>query len=136
MADIDGPGLATTATAIRDDGGKAVTVVGDVTEEKPAAELIEAAIEHFGQIDGLVNNVGGSRNSKIWDMPVEDWDHTIKLIFVVRSSARAAVPHMMKRKRGAIICLSSGARRVHHGPLYYQGGSAYSTCKAGVHGFA
>ena len=52
LADIDGPGLATTATAIRDDGGEAVTVVGDVTEEKPAAELIEAAIEHFGQIDG------------------------------------------------------------------------------------
>ena len=136
LADIDGPGLATTATAIRDDGGKAVTVVGDVTEEKPAAELIEAAIEHFGQIDGLVNNVGGSRNSKIWDMPVEDWDHTIKLnLRGTFLCTRAAVPHMMKRKRGAIICLSSGAREGTPWTAYYQGGSAYSTCKAGVHGF-
>ena len=45
-------GSRPTATAIRDDGGEVVTVIGDVTEEKPAAELIEAAIEHFGQIDG------------------------------------------------------------------------------------
>ena len=50
LADIDGPGLATTATSIRNDGGEVVTVVGDVTEEKPAVELIDAAIEHFGQL--------------------------------------------------------------------------------------
>ncbi|MEL0113021.1 MAG: SDR family NAD(P)-dependent oxidoreductase, partial [Rickettsiales bacterium] len=43
MADIDGQGLAGTATAIREAGGEAVTVVGDITEEEPAAALIEAA---------------------------------------------------------------------------------------------
>jgi NAD(P)-dependent dehydrogenase (short-subunit alcohol dehydrogenase family) len=136
MADIDGQGLAGTATAIREAGGEAVTVVGDITEEEPAAVLIEAAIEHFGQIDILVNNVGGSRNAKIWDMPVEDWDHTIKLnLRGTFLCTRAAVPHMMRRKRGKIICLSSGAREGTPWTAYYQGGSAYSACKAGVHGF-
>jgi NAD(P)-dependent dehydrogenase (short-subunit alcohol dehydrogenase family) len=136
MADIDGQGLAATATAIREAGGEAVTVVGDITEEEPAAALIEAAIEHFGQIDILVNNVGGSRNAKIWDMPVEDWDHTIKLnLRGTFLCTRAAVPHMMRRKRGKIICLSSGAREGTPWTAYYQGGSAYSACKAGVHGF-
>ncbi|MEL0018246.1 MAG: SDR family NAD(P)-dependent oxidoreductase [Rickettsiales bacterium] len=136
MADIDGQGLAGTATAIREAGGEAVTVVGDITEEEPAAALIEAAIEHFGQIDILVNNVGGSRNAKIWDMPVEDWDHTIKLnLRGTFLCTRAAVPHMMRRKRGKIICLSSGAREGTPWTAYYQGGSAYSACKAGVHGF-
>jgi len=136
LADIEGPGLAQTAAAVRDVGSEVVTVVGDVTEEEPASELITAAIEHFGQIDALVNNVGGSRNSKIWDMPVEDWDYTIKLN--LRSTflcTRSAVPHMMKRKQGAIVCLSSGAREGTPWTAYYQGGSAYSACKAGVHGF-
>lgn len=136
LADIEGPGLAQTAAAVRGFGNEAVTVVGDVTEEEPAIDLINAAIEHFGQIDALVNNVGGSRNSKIWDMPLEDWDYTIKLN--LRSTflcTRAAVPHMMKRKKGVIVCLSSGAREGTPWTAYYQGGSAYSACKAGVHGF-
>jgi NAD(P)-dependent dehydrogenase (short-subunit alcohol dehydrogenase family) len=136
LGDIDGQGLASTAAAIRQAGGEAVTVVGDITEEEPAGNLIEAAIEHFGQIDILVNNVGGSRNSKIWKMPVEDWDYTIKLnLRGTFLCTRAAVPHMIKRKQGKIICLSSGAREGTPWTAYYQGGAAYSTCKAGVHGF-
>jgi len=136
LGDIDGQGLANTAAAIREAGGEAVTVVGDITEEEPAGNLIESAIEHFGQIDILVNNVGGSRNSKIWKMPVEDWDYTIKLnLRGTFLCTRAAVPHMIKRKQGKIICLSSGAREGTPWTAYYQGGAAYSTCKAGVHGF-
>ena len=101
LGDIDGPGLAATATAVREVGGEAVTVVGDITEEEPAAQLIESAIEHYKQIDILVNNVGGSRNSKIWQMSVEDWDYTIKLnLRGTFLCTRAAVPHMRKRSRG------------------------------------
>ena len=136
LADIDGSSLAKTAAVIRSDGGEVVTVVGDITEEVPAAELVDAALEHFGQIDALVNNVGGSRNAKIWDMSVDDWDHTVKLnLRGTFLCTRAAVPHMMKRKQGVIVCLSSGAREGTPWTAYYQGGSAYSTCKAGVHGF-
>ena len=136
LGDIDGEGLASTAAEIRQAGGEAITVVGDVTEEAPAAELIQTAIDNHGQIDTLVNNVGGSRNSKIWQMSLEDWDFTIKLnLRGTFLCTRAAVPHMMTRKQGKIICLSSGAREGTPWTAYYQGGSAYSTCKAGVHGF-
>ena len=44
LADIDGSGLAKTAAVIRSDGGEVVTVVGDITEEVPAAELVDAAL--------------------------------------------------------------------------------------------
>ena len=136
LGDIDGPRLGTTAMKIRDVGGEAVTVVGDITEEDPAFQLIENAIEHFGQIDILVNNVGGSRNAKIWQMSVEDWDYTIRLnLRGTFLCTRAAVPHMIERKRGKIICLSSGAREGTPWTAYYEGGSAYSASKAGVHGF-
>ena len=120
LGDIDETGLEATATIIRDEGGEVVTLIGDITEEEPASQLIESAIAHFGQIDILVNNVGGSRNSRIWEMPVEDWDYTIKLnLRGTFLCSKAAVPHMIQRKQGKIICLSSGAREGTPWTAYY-----------------
>lgn len=136
LGDIDADGLAASAAAVKSAGAEVETLVGDVTEEGPAAALVQKAIDQFGQIDILVNNVGGSRNSKIWEMPVEDWDYTVKLnLRGTFLCTRAAAPHMMEKRYGKIICLSSGAREGTPWTAYYQGGSAYSTCKAGVHGF-
>jgi 3-oxoacyl-[acyl-carrier protein] reductase len=117
--------------------GRAAGVVGDVTEEEPAARLVAAAVERGGgRLDILVNNVGGSRNARIWEMSAADWDFTLRLN--LRSTflcTRAAVPHMMKRRYGRIVCISSGAREGTPWTAYYQGGAAYSAAKAGVHGF-
>ena len=136
VGDIDKLGLEATATKIRDGGGEVVTLVGDITEEETASQLIKSAITDFGQIDILVNNVGGSRNSRIWQMPVEDWDYTIRLnLRGTFLCTKAAVPHMIERKSGKIICLSSGAREGTPWTAYYEGGAAYSASKAGIHGF-
>jgi NAD(P)-dependent dehydrogenase (short-subunit alcohol dehydrogenase family) len=136
LGDLDGAGLARSAAAISAAGGTVVPVVGDLTEEAPAARLIETAVEQLGGLDILVNNVGGSRNRKIWEMPVEDWDFVLRLN--LRSTflcTRAAVPHMMRQRYGRIVCMSSGAREGTPWTAYYQGGAAYSAAKAGVHGF-
>jgi NAD(P)-dependent dehydrogenase (short-subunit alcohol dehydrogenase family) len=89
-----------------------------------------------GRTNCRVNNLGGSRNAKIWEMAVGDFDFVLRLnlrsTFLV---TRAAAPHMMKRRQGRIICLSSGAREGTPWTAYYQGGAAYSMAKAGVHGF-
>ena len=93
-------------------------------------------MERGGQLDILVNNVGGSRNARIWEMKADDWDFVLRLN--LRSTflcTRAAVPHMMRRRYGRIVCLSSGAREGTPWTAYYQGGAAYSAAKAGVHGF-
>jgi 3-oxoacyl-[acyl-carrier protein] reductase len=42
---------------------------------------------------------------------------------------------MMRQRSGKIVCLSSGAREGTPWTAYYEGGSAYSAAKAGVHGF-
>src|SRR5215472_1572108 len=136
LGDMDAAGMEQTAAAISTAGGVAVTVAGDLTEEGPAAKLIEAAVERLGGLDILVNNVGGSRNRKVWEMPVEDWDFVLRLN--LRSTflcTRAAVPHMMRKRYGRIVCMSSGAREGTPWTAYYAGGSAYSAAKAGVHGF-
>ncbi len=134
--DIDGAGLERTVADITAAGGRAVAVVGDVTAEESADRLVATAVERFGRLDILVNNVGGSRPARIWEMKVEDWDFVLRLN--LRSTflcTRAAVPPMMKQRFGRIICMSSGAREGTVWTAYYQGGSAYSTAKAGIHGF-
>ena len=136
LGDIEPLGLERTAAAITDKGGAAVAVAGDLTEEAPAQALIDACVARFGRIEILVNVVGGSRNAKIWEMRVEDWDFVLRLN--LRSTflcTRAAVPHMIQRKHGRIVCMSSGAREGTPWTAYYAGGSAYSAAKAGVHGF-
>jgi len=136
LGDLDTAGLERAAADITSAGGAALAVAGDLTEEEPARRLIEAAVERFGRVDILVNDVGGSRNAKIWEMKAEDWDFVLRLN--LRSTflcTRAAVPHMMRQRYGRIVCMSSGAREGTPWTAYYQGGSAYSAAKAGVHGF-
>ncbi|MFL2783978.1 MAG: SDR family NAD(P)-dependent oxidoreductase, partial [Dehalococcoidia bacterium] len=73
LADIDIAKLKETGKVIENEGGQVIAVECDVTEEEPAQNLIKTAMDEFGQIDILVNNVGGSKNSKIWEMPLDDW---------------------------------------------------------------
>jgi len=143
LGDLDAAGVERTAAEINaraaETGvpdGAAFAVAGDLTEEGPAARLIEAAVARWGRLDILVNNVGGARNAKIWEMRAEDWDFVLRLN--LRSTflcTRAAAPHMMRQRYGRIVCMSSGAREGTPWTAYYQGGAAYSASKAGVHGF-
>ena len=136
LGDIEPVGLERTASAITNKGGTALAVAGDLTEEAPVQRLIDACVERFGRLEILVNVVGGSRNAKIWEMRVEDWDFVLRLN--LRSTflcTRAAVPHMIRQRYGRVVCMSSGAREGTPWTAYYAGGSAYSAAKAGVHGF-
>jgi 3-oxoacyl-[acyl-carrier protein] reductase len=136
LGDVDVAGLERAAARLTGSGATVVTVSGDLTEEAPAARLIQTAVERCGRLDILVNNVGGSRTAKIWEMRLEDWDFVLKLN--LRSTflcTRFAVPHMMRQRSGRIVCISSGAREGTPWTAYYQGGAAYSAAKAGVHGF-
>ena len=136
LGDLEPSGLERTVAAIVAPGGTALAVAGDLTEEEPARRLIDAAVDRFGRVDILVNNVGGSRNAKIWEMKAEDWDFVLRLnLRPTFLCTRAAVPHMMRQRYGRIVCTSSGAREGTPWTAYYVGGSAYSAAKAGVHGF-
>ncbi|MDP6346355.1 MAG: SDR family NAD(P)-dependent oxidoreductase [Alphaproteobacteria bacterium] len=136
LADIEADGLASTVAAVADGGGTATSVVGDITDEAVAGELVDGAAAHYGQIDILVNNVGGGRDGKIWELSVEDWDFVLRLnLRGTFLCTRLAAPHMMQRRQGRIICLSSGAREGTPWTAHYQGGAPYAAAKAGVHGF-
>lgn len=136
LAERDPSRLRETVELLAQQGSlDALGVAADVTEETQVADLFRRA-EDFGPVQILVNNVGGGRSGRIWDLSVADWDHTMALS--LRSMflcTRAAVPAMMARKTGRIVCLSSGARNGSVWNAFHVGACAYSTAKAGVTGF-
>lgn len=136
LLDIDAAGLERVAAALRAKGAEVLARPGDVTEETVVQEAFAAFTEAAGPIDILVNNVGGARNARIWEMSAEDWDFTIRLN--LRSAflcTRAVLPEMMARRAGSIVCLSSGSRNGTPWSAADSGAAAYSAAKAGIAGF-
>jgi NAD(P)-dependent dehydrogenase (short-subunit alcohol dehydrogenase family) len=136
LLDIDAPGLEAVAAELRGAGSRVLAEVGDVTEEQVVKDAFARIEAECGEVDILVNNVGGARNARIWEMAVEDWDFTIRLN--LRSAflcTRAVLPAMMQRKSGAIICLSSGSRNGTPWSAQDSGAAAYSAAKGGIAGF-
>src|SRR3989475_4960614 len=120
LGDIDGAELERTAAAITKAGGTAVALAGDLTEESGAARLIEVAAERLGGLDILINNVGGSRNRQVWEMPVEDWDFVLRLnLRPTFLCTRAAVPPMIRPRYGRTGCMLSGAADSTLGTSYH-----------------
>ena len=102
------------AEEIRAGGGEAFVFAGDVTEEADANAMAAAAEAHFGRIDALVNNVGGSRQQgAVMEIGREGWDATLAVnLTSAMLCARACIPAMQRAGGGSILNISSvvGAR--------------------------
>jgi 3-oxoacyl-[acyl-carrier protein] reductase len=102
-------------------------VQADVSDAEQATALVGAA----GDLDILVNNAGLTRDGVIARMSDEDWRQVIDTnLGGVFHTCRAATRGMMKRRRGAIVNISSIVG-VHGNP----GQTNYSASKAGIIGF-
>lgn len=103
----------------------------DVSKSGEVAQMAKAALDAFGQIDILVNNAGISPKKAYLDYTEEDWDAVqnidLKGEFLC---ARAVSEHMMARRYGRIVNLSSSAWRSGG----FAGGIPYAAAKAGVIG--
>jgi NAD(P)-dependent dehydrogenase (short-subunit alcohol dehydrogenase family) len=80
----------------------------DVTKLDQIKTMIEACISHFGGIDILVNNVGGSAKGGAIDLSATDWqeqiDYNLTSVFTV---CKFALPHMAEKQAGAIVNVAS-----------------------------
>lgn len=93
---------------IRNAGGKAVGVVADVSSVKACKEVFAKAIAAFGKVDILVNNAGMGELWKIEDVTDEIIDETIDInLKGPIIYCREAIQHMLPRKSGVIINVSS-----------------------------
>jgi NAD(P)-dependent dehydrogenase (short-subunit alcohol dehydrogenase family) len=119
--------LAETAQRIAE--GTFASYVADVTKPDEVGALVEACLDHFGRIDVLVNNVGGSAPGDPVSMSAEVWarqlDHNLTYVF---HSCKHVIPIMVRQGGGAIVNLASIAA------LRYFGAdvAAYAASKAGL----
>jgi len=117
--------------AIEEMGGRASAIQANVSAFTEAGQLIESAVEAYGQLDILVNNAGITRDMLLGMMSEGDWDAVIAVnLKSVFNCAKAAVRPMMRRRYGRIINISSVA-----GIAGNAGQTNYSASKAGIIGF-
>jgi len=108
--------------AIKGEGGSAIGVSADVTDDASLAALVEKAESEFGPVEILVNNAAlfaALRLTPIMQMSNEEWDKVMTVN--ARGSfqtTKAVVPSMLKNGRGKIVNISSGT--------FYYGGPGFA----------
>lgn len=107
------------------------THCGDVTVPSAAAAMVQHVVERWGRIDVLVNNAGSVRRSKcLAELTDAEWSEDIASnltgVFLL---CRAALPHMVARRSGSVITISSQLALI-AAPKY----PSYCAAKAGVTG--
>jgi 3-oxoacyl-[acyl-carrier protein] reductase len=103
----------------------------DVTDATQAKAAVDAAVEHGGGLDVLVNNAGITRDNLLMRMSDEEWDRVLtvnlKGTFLL---TRAATRPLMKSKRGRIVNIASVV-----GVMGNAGQANYAASKGGVIAF-
>jgi NAD(P)-dependent dehydrogenase (short-subunit alcohol dehydrogenase family) len=110
-------------------GGVVVTHQCDVTSAASVEVMVKTCLEHFGRIDVLVNNVGGSAAGGPVEMTEEVWDaqvdYNLKSVFL---TLKHVLPVMERQKNGAVVNIASTSG------LRWTGSAqvGYAATKAGV----
>ncbi|MEE8619462.1 MAG: SDR family oxidoreductase [Dehalococcoidia bacterium] len=104
--------LEQAAEDINSRGGKAEAIQADISDHKQVERMIVQTIKNFGQIDILVNNAarGTFNNADVVDMNLEEWYDSLAINLTgTMFCSREALKHMIPRKSGNIINISSVA---------------------------
>ncbi len=126
--DIDEAAADQTAQEIARHEGRCVGLRADVSRQGDCEAMVAATIERFGQIDVLYNNAGIEGDIKADPLSVENFDHVLAVN--LRGAFLAmhyTLPHMVKRRTGVVINVSSIAAIT-----AIPGGPGYAVSKAGL----
>jgi len=124
VADIAAQHAEETAQMIKRRDGEAITCHVDVTRAADCERMVAEAVDKYGKLDIMFNNVGGGGGiTKLVDLTEEEWSRVISLnLTSVFLATKFAVREMLKNKGGVIINVSSPA--------------AYLPARGGVYGIA
>ncbi|KAM3106775.1 SDR family oxidoreductase [Phormidesmis sp. 146-33] len=124
-------GLATLVEEIHQKGGEAIAVPADVADFNQVKEIADKAVEQFGRIDTWVHLAATSVFATFDNVTPEEFKRVIEVNLLGQAyGAMAALPHLKREGRGALIHITSMEGRR---SLPYQ--SAYSSSKHGTIGF-
>ena len=112
---------------IKDGGGEALSIQGDITIEKDTLKIVENSTTQFGKLDGLVISAGIFEGSKLEEMSTDFWDRTmsvnLKSNFMILKAARDS---LISNGGGSVVFIASTAGQ--RGSDVF---SAYATSKGG-----
>lgn len=130
VADYNPQSADNVVQEIKQAGGKAIAVGGDVSDEASVRSMVDVAIAAFGQIDILMNSAGGgsTKDGAVTELELDEFWRTIRVdLFGTLLCCRMVIPEMVKSGGGSIINISS-LRAV----IGTQGADAYTASKGGV----
>lgn len=113
---------------IRAAGGQAAASTDSVSEAASAGRIVQCALDHFGRIDGVVNNAGILRDRFFHKMSVDEWDAVIRVhLYGSFHMSRAAANHFKEQESGAFVHMTSTS-----GLVGNFGQANYSAAKLGL----
>lgn len=130
IADIDSGAGEATARQVREAGGEALFVATDVTDEASVRTAIASAVAHFGRLDTLYNNAGGSTldDGPVTEAPVAEFWRAISLdLFGTFLVSKYGIPHIIEAGGGAVINTTSNVAL-----MALPGRDCYTAAKGGV----
>ncbi|MFF2847365.1 SDR family NAD(P)-dependent oxidoreductase [Streptomyces sp. NPDC058001] len=115
---------------IRDAGGEATYIQADVRVAAQVQSFVDRVTSRYGSLDVAFNNAGIGGGKLPHEMTVEEWDDiqatNARGVFL---AIKYEIPHMLRARRGVIICTSSSAAEQAR-----PNGAAYTASKRAVHG--
>lgn len=109
-------------------GGQAVANTDSVAEAASAGRVVQAALDGFGRIDGVVNNAGILRDRFFHKMSADEWDAVIKVhLYGAFYVSRAAATHFKEQGSGSYVHMTSTS-----GLIGNFGQANYSAAKLGI----
>lgn len=131
LVDVNKEGLDQTTELITSAGGRAISIVADVSDPEQVAGYVDRTVAEFGRIDGFFNNAGILGPSKpMVEYPVDAFDAVIAVnLKGVFLGLRAVLPVMLAQGSGAIVNTASMG-----GVGGIPGSTAYVAAKHGVIG--
>jgi 7-alpha-hydroxysteroid dehydrogenase len=104
--------LGQVASEVVAAGGRALPLAGDVNDLVSLASIVDRTIDHFGAIDIVVNNAGGSMSRPFLDTSVSQIEKSFHFnVSAPFELVRLAVPHMLQRGGGTVCNIGSVAGR-------------------------
>jgi 3-oxoacyl-[acyl-carrier protein] reductase len=129
VVDLAADPAGSVAEKIRVDGGRALAVACDVTDEAAVGEMTARVFEEWGRVDILVNNAGITRDNMLFKMPAADWNAVLTTnLTSMFLCCQAVQQHMVPARYGKIVNLSSRSALGNRGQVNY------AAAKAGVQG--
>jgi NAD(P)-dependent dehydrogenase (short-subunit alcohol dehydrogenase family) len=128
IADIDETGGEAAADDIRSNGGEGFFRRADVASLEDLEAIVSEAIQRWGRLDVMVNNVGVAIPGSAGEMSEEDFRRVVDVNLVgVWRGMRAAIPEMLRTGGGSIVNTSSV-----QGHVGFVGWAGYAASKGGV----